>query len=235
MLLKAVPKVYIHEMEDPVLGYAKVSTKQLLKHLDDNYGKVTARDLARNTNQMNQQWTSEQPIQNLWTQIQRARTYGAPYDPITEQTAMRAAVSNLRNTGLFTDDIKNWENKPLADQTWLTLKLHFNQANNHRLENPTVADAGYTAATKESDKENAKKRTGEPLTHWKYCWSHGLQKSHDSTNCMYPKTGHVNTATLDDRHNGAMVIYAGNSGRNNVNRRGRGTPLTTQQTPPVQA
>jgi hypothetical protein len=234
MLIKAVPSIYIEELQDPVLGFSTVTTRQLLQHLDDNYGKVTARDLARNMDQMNQPWTGEQPIENLWIQIQRAKIYAANHDPITDKTAIRAAVNNLKATGLFTDDIKAWENKPIDDQTWIALKQHFNQANNHRTQNPTVADVGYAAkeTKKEGEKENtgARAKTGETLTNWKYCWSHGLNKTHTSKLCRYPKQGHSLTATLDDRQNGSMVIFAANA-----NRRGRRTPLQEQQTPPVEA
>jgi hypothetical protein len=184
--------------------------------------------------EMNKPWTGEQPIENLWIQIQRAKIYAANHDPITDKTAIRAAVTNLKATGLFTDDIKAWENKPIADQTWIALKQHFNQANNHRTQNPTVADVGYAAkeTKKEGEKENAgtKTKTGETLTNWKYCWSHGLNKTHTSKLCRYPKQGHVATATLDDRQNGSMVIFSANA-----NRRGRRPPLQEQQTSPVEA
>jgi hypothetical protein len=233
MLIKAVPNIYIEELQDPVLGYATVTTRQLLQHLDDNYGTVTARDLARNMDQMTKQWTGDQPIENLWIQIQRAKIYAAQHDPITDKTAIRAAVTNLQATGLFSDDIKAWENKPIAEQTWVALKQHFNQANNHRLQNPTVADVGFTAkestGNNQGEKENTatRNRAGEPLTNWKYCWTHGLNKTHPSKNCKYPSQGHVLTATLDDRQNGSLSIYAGGN-----NRRGR-RPL--QPTPPVEA
>jgi hypothetical protein len=236
MLIKAVPTIYIEELQDPVLGFATVTTRQLLQHLDDNYGTVTARDLARNMDQMTKQWTGDQPIENLWIQIQRAKIYAAQHDPITDKTAIRAAVTNLQATGLFTDDIKAWENKPIAEQTWVALKQHFNQANNHRLQNPTVADVGYAAkeipSNKEGEKENTstQNRTGEPLTNWKYCWSHGLNKTHNSKQCRYPNQGHITTATLDDRQNGSLTIYAGGA-----NRRGRRQPLQDQHTPPVEA
>ena len=42
MLIKAVPSIYIEELQDPVLGFSTVTTRQLLQHLDDHYGTVTA-------------------------------------------------------------------------------------------------------------------------------------------------------------------------------------------------
>jgi len=230
MLIKAVPSIYIEELQDPVLGFATVTTRQLLQHLDDNYGTVTARDLAKNMDQMNQPWTGDQPIENLWIQIQRAKIYAAPHDPITDKTAIRAAVTNLKATGLFTDDIKAWENKPIADQTWIALKQHFNQADDHRTQNPTVSDVGYAAKeNKEGEKENTKPKAGETLTNWKYCWSHGLNKTHNSKMCRFPKQGHSTTATLDDRQNGSTTIFTANA-----NRRGR-RALQEQQPQPAEA
>jgi hypothetical protein len=36
------------ELQDQVLGFATVTTKQLLHHLDTNYGTISFKDLARN-------------------------------------------------------------------------------------------------------------------------------------------------------------------------------------------
>jgi hypothetical protein len=73
MLLAAVPSTFIQVLEHQLLCYTQVSTLQLLTHLDTTYGEVTNQDLANNLDQMNRPWDPSTPIEDLWTQIQKAR------------------------------------------------------------------------------------------------------------------------------------------------------------------
>jgi hypothetical protein len=217
-LLKAVPHTYIQELQDRKLGFATTTTKQLLHHLDTNYGTVSFNDLTRNLENMKKAWNGEPPIEDLWTQIQLARAYAEDHDPITEKAAIMAAVTIIKGSGLFIDDLKTWNNKPIADKTWTTLKEHFNQANKNRLENPTIANVGYAAketvtTDKTDDKENKKNRynnnNNNPFRNWNYCWSHGMNKSHNGHRCKFPLQGHVKSATINNTQNGSTVIVIG--------------------------
>jgi len=141
MILAAVPITFIGELEDNELGFATVTPQEILQHLDTNYGKVTHADLSKNKARMNQPWSADQTIKDLWTQISTAKAYTATHNPITEADTVMAATNNLQASGLFADDRKTWRNKPLDDQNWLNLKEHFNQANTNRLQMLTVGGA----------------------------------------------------------------------------------------------
>jgi hypothetical protein len=229
MLLKAVPNTYIKELQDQLLGYAQLTTRDLLAHLDANYGTVTFEDLARNLENMHTPWSRDKPIKNLWTQITQAKTYAAAHDPITEKAMIMSALTNLQVSGLFSDDLKSWRNKSIADQTWINLKKHFNQANKHRLSNPTITNAGYTAKEQTNEtKENKSSRntTNDEFKNWKYCWMHGMNKSHRSTNCRKPATGHIRDATINNMKNGCTTITQPYQPREDGNN--RKPPLATQ-------
>jgi hypothetical protein len=216
-LLKAVPHTYIQELQDRKLGFATTTTKELLHHLDTNYGTVNFDDLTRNLEDMKKAWNGEAPIEDLWTQVQLARAYAEDHDPITEKAGIIAAVAIIKASGLFIDDLKAWNNKPNAGKTWITLKEHFNQANKNRLENPTVAHVGYAAkeanaTDKTEDKENKKNRTNNsnnPFRNWNYCWSHGMNRSHNGHRCKFPLQGHIKGATINNTQNGSTVIVVG--------------------------
>jgi hypothetical protein len=154
----------------------------------------------------------------LWAQITQAKAYAATHNPITEKDTVIAAITNLQASGLFADDLKNWRNKPLADQTWSNLKEHFNQANKNRLQLQTISNAGYTAK-EEANKDKEKKTTNGEFKDWKYCWSHGLNKSHAGKHCTAPLEGHVKEATLNNPRDGNRIILFPNAGRGNGIRR----------------
>jgi hypothetical protein len=218
-LLKAVPHTYINELKNRKLGFATVTTKQLLHHLDTNYGTVSFEDLARNLKNMNKAWNGEPPIKNLWTQITQAKAYAKDHDPITERATIMAAINIIKASGLFTDDLKTWINKPITDKTWTTLKTHFNQVNQNHLNNPTIANVGYAAKEtppmeKADDKENRRNRnnnnSNNSSTNWNYCWSHGLNKSHNGHRCKFLLHGHIKGATINNTQNGSTTIVIGN-------------------------
>jgi hypothetical protein len=198
MLIKAVPLTYIEEMQDHQFGFARSTTLELLEHLDTNYGRVNFDDLAKNLENMHAPWSGDTPIETLWAQITHAKAYAAAHDPITDKAMIMSALTNLTNSGLFGTDLKSWDNTEAATQTWINLKQHFNKANHHRLKTTTISNAGYSATLKqqpdEINKENTKRPSKNNLDNWKYCWSHGLNRSHAGNKCRYPAEGHILTA-----------------------------------------
>jgi hypothetical protein len=126
MLLAAVPSTFIQVLEHQLFGFSQVSTLQLLTHLETTYGKVTNQDLANNLEQMNHQWDPSAPLEDLWTQIQKARNYAATANPITDTNALLSAEKNLTNSGVFTTTFDQWRIKPIAEQTYDNLMIHFN-------------------------------------------------------------------------------------------------------------
>jgi hypothetical protein len=219
MILAAVPLTFIGELEDNELGFATVTPQVILQHLDTNYGKVTHADLSKNKSRMNKPWSGDQPIEDLWTQIATAKAYAATHNPISEADTVMAATDNLQNSGLFKDDLKSWRSKPIADQNWANLKEHFNQANSDRLQVQTVGGAGYSAKTEPTKENKANYDELKEFKNWKYCWSHGLNKSHSSKHCGQPLEGHVKEATLNNTHDGNRIILVPSAGRVNGPRR----------------
>jgi hypothetical protein len=215
MLIKAVPLPYIEELQDQVLGFATTSTLALLTHLDTNYGTVSFADLTNNLESMNKPWNGDTPIENLWSQITQAKAYAAAHNPITEKDTIMAALTNLQTSGMFSDDLKSWSLKTAAEQaSWVGLKKHFNQANNHRLKMQTVAQMGYTAKeanpTTEHNNQENKGQNATPASNqfrdWKYCWSHGMNRSHNSKDCRKPTPGHIKEATINAMKGGNTTI-----------------------------
>jgi hypothetical protein len=220
MLIKAVPNQYISALRDPRMGYRNATTKQLLQHLDEKYGQISAQDIKRNLLKMNSPWNPTQAIDTLWTQIREARMYAQDRSPIDDITAINSAMDNIKATGLFASHIEHWSLLEPEAQTWARFQKLFTMADNTRRTDQTTAGAGYTATTEPTNDPTAFKATpnnGEPsihivssdgnATHWFYCWTHGINKSHHSKTCTRQKEGHNASATMNNRKGGATTIH----------------------------
>jgi hypothetical protein len=105
-LLKAVPSMFIQELEHQEHGYTLVTTCQLLQHLVTTYGTLTQRDLTKNSEKLHTPWNPDTPLKTMFNNVEDCRqTAAAGKDPITEPTAVQAMVQNLKNSGLFSKAI----------------------------------------------------------------------------------------------------------------------------------
>jgi hypothetical protein len=220
-LIKAVPDTFIDELSDELLGYAKTTTLSLLNHLTSTYGTVTDEDLNDNLADLSRPWTSAQPLEDLWKQIKRCQLVAQHRDPISEALAVRSAVINLDNSGVFIDTLKEWRNIPLADRTMIRLKTLFNKANFERKRQLTSTHAGYNAnalppptpqalgAQQPVKTPNPNPNPSTNLKNLYYCWSHGLggNPHHDSASCRQPQPGHRTDATVYNMFGGVNLIH----------------------------
>lgn len=206
LLLQAMPSTYTEFLAHDTLGYAQVTTLELLNHLDETYGTVTPDDLAQNMEDLEKPWNGDEPLENLWNRVRQCRTYAAGVDPITEATAVRIVIKILETSGLFPLACTEWRKRPRVQWTIANATTDFNQANTERLRTATSGQAGYNA-TAAAVQPSAPIRTTTTPANWCYCWSHGLNKSHTGMECQRPKDGHIKEATLNDMKGGSPYIY----------------------------
>jgi hypothetical protein len=86
-LLQAVPSTFLFKTMDIEVGYAQVSTLNLLDHLYLNYGSVTADELSTDMDNLSRQWDTDQQLEDLWAQITKCAAYAKDHDPITKKTS----------------------------------------------------------------------------------------------------------------------------------------------------
>ena len=219
-LIKAVPNVFIDELKDQLFGYGNVAVRAILEHLDTMYRQVTPDDLNKNLDNLNRQWSPEQPLETLFTQINNCREFAEDHDPITVAAAIRAGELNLEKSGVFIDALKDWRKKATADRTWVNFKSHFNEADKERLRQLTTHGAGYLAKGEEAEKppiqqapettptkSSTKDYSAGPSLY--YCWSHGLgpNPNHTSATCRRQAAGHRTDATATNMMGGCNHIH----------------------------
>eukprot|EP00957_Ditylum_brightwellii_P025773 1949612-Ditylum_brightwellii.AAC.1 len=74
---EAVDDVYIRQLKNKYTGYLGVLICDLLNHLLDRYGKITAADIASNNEQFREGMDMDQPIDVYFTKIDDSMQYAA--------------------------------------------------------------------------------------------------------------------------------------------------------------
>jgi hypothetical protein len=209
-LIAAIPGTYINQLKHQLLGFANVTTLQILAHLQLTYGTLTVDELASNIAKMNKPWSPNDAIEVLFEQIRESRLFAAATDPISEATALRSALDNVENSGVFGEAIRDFRKQAEADKTYANFLTDFNRADAERRRILTTKSAGYhsasTAVTTNPKTPTAGDSAAFAHSNNKpasisgifYCWTHGVgfNKDHTSTTCNAPQSGHRSEATI---------------------------------------
>lgn len=221
-LLAAVPHEYIEELADDDVEYGNQSVLAILTHLDTKFGTITSEQLRDNSESLDRDWSPvDTSIDTFWSHIKERRAFAtAGGNPISERTVVGSVIANFERNGLFPLAINKWNDLDSADQTFERLKSEFTKADKERRRLLTVRAAGFhgnavaAAATNTTPAEQAlvapaaappSLGTTAPKA-WHYCWSHGTNSSHASTDCRHPQSGHNNAATFDNMLGGCNLI-----------------------------
>ncbi len=129
------------------MGYANVTTIQILTHLYTTYGKITPQDLDENHNRMKAPFDPSQPIEELFQQIEDAQELATAADePFTDSQLVSSAYNNVFQTGLFADACREWRRKAAADKSWANFQVAFALAHQEYHESLlTAQSAGYAS------------------------------------------------------------------------------------------
>lgn len=146
LLLGAVDDMFINALCDRHVGYANVTTLDMLTHLYDTYGKITEIDLNKNQEVMNEPFDHNLPIESFFRRIEECVEFAAAGNtPFSPKQAVSQAFYNIQRSGLFSDDIREWKRFPQADKTWDRFKTHFARAYHELKEaSATAKSAGYS-------------------------------------------------------------------------------------------
>jgi hypothetical protein len=148
-LLAAIENTYITALEDAEVGFAMVTSKQILQHVITEYGIITLDELAENLEKLNEPWDSTKPICMLWDRIKECQRIGtAGEEPISNRVAMFTALKLLDNTGTCSTYTQGWRQTYPVQTAWNidTFKEFFNHADKDRKKTLTTKDAGYHVA-----------------------------------------------------------------------------------------
>jgi hypothetical protein len=141
--------MYLKILNDNMVTYANISSRDMLDHLFENYGKITAVDLEINFEHMRRAWDPQQPVETLFKQIQDCADYSeAGGIPIGPSQQINVGYAKIFATGHFMSACRRWNEKPAANKTWTHFKSHFAAAHRQhkQMQGETSANAGYHSA-----------------------------------------------------------------------------------------
>lgn len=145
-LIAAVDRDYICSLEDPNFGFAQVTTRQLIEHLDTAYGQVDQDALDVNRAELELPWEPTESIEPLYKRLIKCQQIAqAGNDPITDVTLVRVGRKILMDTGQFDLDIREWDRRPAANQDWQNFRTFFTVANKERAKKMTAKDLTHRA------------------------------------------------------------------------------------------
>jgi hypothetical protein len=109
---------------------------------------IAPTELTQNYEGLNTPYDPNQPIENLFQQIQDPREFAvAGGQQCGDAMIVNVVFTLVFNTGLFPDAYRSWQARVIADKTWLQFKLDFAAADKEfRLTNQTAQQSEFHSA-----------------------------------------------------------------------------------------
>lgn len=125
-IIHSVDDIFIHALHQQHIGYANRTTRELLDHMFNLYGRVHPDDLVTNTKRMQEPWDPNTPFEQLAKKIDDCADFAdAANQPYSPAQILTQAYSLVFATGLYERQLEEWNNKALAEQTWDNFKSFF--------------------------------------------------------------------------------------------------------------
>ena len=129
LALDSMVALYYKALKHTHTGYANVTLRQLLEHLVTTYAAIDQFDLEKNHEKMTARYDPNAPIETLFEKITDGVAYTELGDaPFTSKQIVNISLLFLAKTGVFHDDLKEWNRKPLLSRDWTTFRVHFAKA-----------------------------------------------------------------------------------------------------------
>jgi hypothetical protein len=113
--------MYLETFNDNLVGYANISERDMLDHLFETYGNITAVDLEINFEHMRRAWDPQQPVETLFKKIQDCDDYSeAGGVPIGPSQQINVGYAKIFATGHCMSACRRWNEKPAAEKLGLT-------------------------------------------------------------------------------------------------------------------
>ena len=119
-----------------------MSIRDIFNQMASTYGKPTPDAMRQNNVNFLAAYNPQDPPEILFkqcTDVQEIATLAK--NPYTTQQLLINALDLLARCGLYQRDLKDWERKPIAGQTWINLRPFIQEAYPRRLTSGTITSA----------------------------------------------------------------------------------------------
>jgi hypothetical protein len=148
-IISVFEPMYLEILNDNMVGCSNISARDMLYHLFETYGNITAVYLEINFEHMRRAWDPQEPVETLFKQIQYcADYYEAGGVLIGHPQQINVGYAKIFATGHFMSACRRWNEKPSAEKTWTHFKSHFAAANRQhkQMQGESATTAGYHSA-----------------------------------------------------------------------------------------
>jgi uncharacterized protein YbgA (DUF1722 family) len=145
-IISVFEPMYLDILNDNMVGYANISAREMLDHLFETYGNITAVDLEINFEHMRRAWDPQQPVESLFKQIQDCADYSeAGGVLIGHPQLINVGYTKIFATVHFTSACRMWNEEHAIKKTWTQFKYHFAAAHcqHKQMQGESAATAGY--------------------------------------------------------------------------------------------
>jgi hypothetical protein len=116
--------MYLDILNDDMVGFAKISTREMLYQLFLTYRSITAVDLEHNFGHIRKAWYHQQPVEILFNKIQDCADYTeAGGVEIVHAQKINVAYANIFATCNFMSACRRCNEKEPAEKTWTNFKF----------------------------------------------------------------------------------------------------------------
>jgi hypothetical protein len=135
-IIESVEEKYIKNIRNKYTRYSAITPNEMLKHLFNNYGKVTPEDIVLNENRLNEPWEGTEPFENIVDRVEECVQFAIEAErPYTADQILDWVIRIVPKTGIYQDEMKEWKKKVVADKTWKNLKAFMVDAQKTNREN----------------------------------------------------------------------------------------------------
>ena len=146
--------MFTRALKNRYIGYANVTTKELLNHLFTTYGKISGNDLRVNDTRMNAPYDVNLPIEVLFDQVEDGMDFTeAGNHPKTPEQIFMIGQQLIQETGMFTDNLEIWKQLPAQDRTWTRLETDFSLFRQELRENAAFGQVDFAQSNNVSHDE----------------------------------------------------------------------------------
>lgn len=123
IILEAVDKDYMLEIEDELFGFLNQTPKQMISHLRARGGQLDFTDTKTLISERDAEWDANEVPQVYFNRVEKAIKQlenGGITSNMNERRDM--ALFYLKASGEYDAAVREWEAKPTADKTWTNVK-----------------------------------------------------------------------------------------------------------------
>jgi hypothetical protein len=148
-IISVFEPMYLDILNDNMVGYATISARDMLDHLFETYGNITAVDLEINFEHMRRARDPQQPVESLFKKIQDCADYSeAGGVLIGHPQQINVGYAIIFASGHFMSACQRWNEKHAIKKAWTQFKSYFAAANRQhkQIQGESAAKAGDHSA-----------------------------------------------------------------------------------------